>query len=764
MMSASLWALLGLGCGKQGEVVLGDFEVLFDERDGAITIDYAGRTVLDAVIFELGEGSADITFQAGSYLFEDVEADWSRVAALDVRSGRSDGPFVADLLREDGRVLGALEISTSGSQILSIRMIGQGGFNRARLSAGCAPDDHFLGGGAHAMDVDHAGEAFPLFVSEPGIGKSETDEPTDSWFLVGTRHASSYPDPFFVQTGPRVGMQVNTDSRVDADLCTDGQRWSLAAWEDSLWLSVLPGDDVLSIVELRTRANGGVVLPPDWAFAPWNDAVMGEDRVQEVVRTLREAGAPSSVIWTEDWKGGEDNGFGYHLLPEWDADTTLYPDIAGLDAELEAQGFKWLAYFSPFISPEASTWEESAEHTISDPETGEPYLFITGTLHEASSLDLTDGDAWDWAQEKMTAAADLGFDGWMVDFAEWLPPEAIIASGDALDDHNSWPVRWQALNAEVLAGRDATFFARSGWLGTPATAPIIWAGDQRTDFQTDDGLPTVLAMGLGMSVSGVPFFAHDIAGYSSLGNPASDKELWLRWCSLGAFSPIMRTHHGAYIEDNWQFDSDGETLAHFARYATVHTALFPYLRGLAAQAEVRGTPLLLHPAMLYEDADWAAIDAWMLGPSLLVAPVIEQGATSREVALPGDVEWHDWWTGEAVSAGVFEAQVGEIPVFAPRGAIIPMFTFVPDTLASATAEGVTDLEDADGSRTITVFGGGVSRFVEADGTEYATTGLATAANAETATATLVSGEIAVGGVTLTVSGAVERDYTVVVYP
>jgi len=761
-MSAALWIIFGLGCAKQGESTLGDFSVAWDETTGAMRIDYGGEPVLDDVRVEFGQGSADITFQAGSYLFEDVAVDWSPVTALELSSSEDAGLFVATLRGADGGTLGLLQISTAGSQILSMSISAQGGGgNRVRVSTACDSADRFVGGGAHAMDVEHTGEAFGLWVSEPGIGKVETDEYPDAWYLTGTRHASSYPDPFFVRTEPAVGLQVNTYARVEADLCSSG-RWSMAAWDSALWLSVLPGDDVLDVVELRTRANGGVALPPDWALAPWNDAVMGAEQVRAVAQTLREAGAPSSVIWTEDWKGGRDNGFGYHLLPEWDADTELYPDIEGLDAELEAMGFKWLAYFAPFISPEASTWDESAQHTVTDPSTGEPYLFITGTLHEASSLDLTDTDAWDWAQAKMTAAADLGFDGWMVDFSEWLPTDAVVRSGDALDEHNSWPVLWQQLNAEVLDGRDATFFARSGWVGSVARAPIIWAGDQRTDFQADDGLPTVLAMGLGMSVSGVPFFAHDIAGYSSIGNPPSDKELWFRWCSLGALTPIMRTHHGAYIDDNWHFDADEETLAHFTRYARAHMALFPYLRGLAAQAEDRGTPLLLHPAMLYEDADWADIDAWMLGASLLVAPVITQGATSREVALPDDTDWFDYWTGSPASSGTIDAPISEIPVFAPRGAIIPTFTTVPDTLTDATAEGVTDLEDADGERTVTIFGGGVARFSEADGTTYATTGTAT--EAATTTAELTSGEVSAGGVTLSVEGTTPRTYTVVVHP
>ena len=223
----------------------------------------------------------------------------------------------------------------------------------------------------------------------------------------------------------------------------------------------------------------------------------------------------------------------------------------------------------------------------------------------------------------------------------------------------------------------------------------------------------------------------------------------------------MRTHHGAYEAENWQFDTDAETLAHYTTYATEHTRLFPYLRGLAEVAEQSGYPLIRHPAMHYNDTDWAAIDVWLLGEAMLVAPVLERGATSRTVALPEDVDWFDWWSGEPASAGTFDADISEIPVFVAAGSIVPVFTVVPDTLAQATAEGVTDLADADTERTLRIFGSG-GAFTEADGTHYATSGTAT--SSATTSQTLNAGSLDVGGLTVTITGSVERSYTVEVYP
>jgi alpha-glucosidase len=754
--------LMLLACSGAGELALSDFEITWNEDTADLLITRLGRTLLDLRGIELGVGSAEVAFQSGSYRFDEEPTQWRRVDRFKLLSRTDSGTFIADLRDAEGDSLGLLQIYLVGEQELSIHIDSTLDTDRARISLACTGDDTFLGAGGHAMDVDHTGQSFPLFVSEPGVGKTQDEETPDTWFLTGTRHASSYPDPFLLRPAEPAGYQVNTGARVEVDLCdTDPGQWSMTAWEGDLSLSIFAGLSPLGVVGVRTLAIGGVSLPPDWAFAPWADAVHGQDRVLTLAQTLRDAGAPTSVIWTEDWKGGETSALGYHLLPEWDLDTTLYPDAVDIDAELESQGFKWLAYFSPFISPEASTWDEAAPHAITDPATGEPYTFLSATLYETSTLDLTDPDAWSWAQEKMQAAMDIGFDGWMADFGEWLPPDAELHDGDAMTDHNAWPLLWSALNAEAIEGTDATFFARSGWAGGQSLAPITWAGDQRTSFDADDGLPTVVAMGLGLSVSGVAFYGHDIAGYQSVGNDPSDRELWWRWCSLGAFSPIMRTHHGAYGDDNWQLDTDAETLAHYAAYATEHTRLFPYLRGLAAVAEQTGYPLIRHPAMHYQDADWAAMDAWLLGESMLVAPILERGVTSRAVALPADVGWYDWWTGQPASAGDFSADIGEIPVFVSAGSIIPLLTEAPDTLATATAAGVTDLSDADTARTLRVFGTSGS-FTEADGTTYTASGTATASGS--ATQTLTDGDITVSGLTVTISGSTERTYTVEVHP
>jgi sulfoquinovosidase len=167
----------------------------------------------------------------------------------------------------------------------------------------------------------------------------------------------------------------------------------------------------------------------------------------------------------------------------------------------------------------------------------------------------------------------------------------------------------------------------------------------------------------------VPFVTHDIAGFS--GGP-STKELFLRWTELGAFTPIMRTHEGNKKDENWSWEKDAETTAHFRRFARVHQALKPDFLSLAQEAAETGAPILRHLMLVFpKDAESRRMsDQFMIGDKLLVAPVVTEGATARTVYLPPGA-WFHVWTGDRYEGG------GEVEVAAPIGQP-PVFAYAED--------------------------------------------------------------------------------------
>lgn len=762
-MKRALWSpVLLAGCMGR-PVAVGDFDVRIDPASGRLTLEDAARGVtLDELAVHVGTGSADIEMLFGSFRADNVTLDLAQLTEVGRATGEAAGAPVWSLTDESGERLAVVAVRAASRDELVIEVQPESG-NRVGVSAACAADEHFMGLGSHAMDVDHVGQKFPVWVTEPGIGKSDSEELPTLWAIEGTRHASSLPQPWLVRPASRQGLLVDTTARVDVDLCaTDPARFSAVAWSgETLRLSWITGDSALDVVQNYTDRVGRQSIASPWVFGPWNDAIRGVDQVRWMAERLRAFDAASTVLWSEDFKGGEALAVGYHPSASWVVDRELYPEPEAFSAWLASQGFKWFGYFSPFVAEESPHWEEAVSTgALVKDETGAPYVFLGARQERTGWLDVHSAAGVAFAVDKMRDTLDAGFSGWMLDYAEWLPFDAVVADGaiDASLAHNDVPQQWQAIANEAIGDRDAAYFARSGWTSAGALAPVIWAGDQRTSFDADDGMPTVIPLGLGASVGGVPVFTHDIGGYQSVGNAPTTREVFYRWTTFGAFSPVMRTHHGAFSDRTWQWFADDETSTFYAEMTREHMRLFPYRYGLAARAAADGTPMILPLAFRFPGEAWGRADAWMLGDALLVAPVMTEGADGRDVQLPAAVRWVDWFTGAPAASGFAAAALDEIPVFQAEGTIVPTFAEAPDTLLDDPAEGVTTLADVDGARVLYVSGVG-GRFTEADGTTYAVDGVATPG---TATATVTAGEVVVEGLRVQITGAVARSYTVVV--
>ena len=516
---------------------------------------------------------------------------------------------------------------------------------------------------------------------------------------------------------------ADTVARSTFALCSERSDVARMELELPVTLNLFYGPDPHDSLARSTAHFGRPRVPPAFAFAPWNDAIFGSENVRRVADKLRAVGAPSSVIWTEDWRGGTWSGDDYTLKEEWDVDRTLYPDFEQVADDLHAGGFKWLVYFNSFVEQDSAAWPETApQGYLIQQSDGTPYTFTDAKFQPASMVDLTQPAAVAWAVGKMKAAIALGADGWMGDYGEWLPTDAVLTGGSGLDQHNPYPLLWQkaqrqALDDAIAAdGVERLSFVRSGWLGTPALADVFWAGDQRTDFEGDDGMPTILPIGIGVGLSGVSTFGSDVAGYQSATNPVSTKELFFRWTELGAWSPVMRTHHGTEPKLEWSWESDDDSTSHWVRYARLHMELAPTMRGLAQAAHDTGVSIWRPLAVEFpSDApSWPVADEVMVGPGVLVAPVQTAGATSRSVYLPPGT-WFPWSGGSSIPGGATvtaQAAVTEIPVYARAGTIVATYPDGIETLVTEPAFAV-NASSVGEDRIVYAFAGAAGSLVEA---------------------------------------------------
>jgi alpha-glucosidase (family GH31 glycosyl hydrolase) len=559
-------------------------------------------------------------------------------------------------------------------------------------------------------------------VTEEGIGKDlTTDDPTGAGFIEGRRHSSQMPVPeMLARRG--YALVAETVHRSTFALCSERDDVARMELELPVKVHLFYGPTPAESIARATAQFGRPRVPPAFAFAPWNDAIFGSANVRRVASKLRQVGAPSSVIWTEDWRGAEYQGDRYTLDEQWDVDRTLYPDFEQVATDLHGEGFKWLVYFNPFVEKQSKAFPEVPANGLIRKSDGTPYLFSDAKFNDSSMVDLSDPGGVAWAVGKMKAAIALGADGWMGDYAEWLPTDAVMTGGIGLDLHDTYPVLWQTAQRQALDdamkadGIERLSFVRSGWLGTAPLADVFWAGDQRTDFQVDDGMPTVLPIGIGVGLAGVSTFGHDIGGYQSQGTQPSTKEVFFRWTELGAWSPVMRTHHGTEPKLEWSWESDDETTQHWVRYAKLHMALAPWMRGLAQSAHDTGMPIWHALAIDFaaDEAAWPVTDEVLVGGQVLVAPVQAAGATGRSVYLPGD-RWYPWDGGAPIdgpTAIAASAAVSEIPVYARAGTIVPTYPDGVQTLTRepSSAAGATTAKD---DRVVYVFAGAPGSFTEA---------------------------------------------------
>jgi alpha-glucosidase len=237
----------------------------------------------------------------------------------------------------------------------------------------------------------------------------------------------------------------------------------------------------------------------------------------------------------------------------------------------------------------------------------------------------------------------------MADFGEYLPFDAVLYSGeDAAAYHNRYPEEWAKLTVQALeeSGRagDVLFFMRSAWLRSPQYNSVFWEGDQLVTWDANDGLKSVILGALSGGISGHAMSHSDIGGYTVTEYDAPGctflrtEELLNRWTELSTFgAALFRTHVGSSTSSsNFNVYDSPESIAHFAKFASIFGALKPYRDTLIQEALSAGLPLIRPLAMnyAYDDEAWTIQDAYLFGDDFLVAPCTDEGSVVVDVYMP----------------------------------------------------------------------------------------------------------------------------------
>lgn len=443
--------------------------------------------------------------------------------------------------------------------------------------------------------------------------------------------------------------------------------------------------------------TGRAAMMPEWAFGFWQSRqrYATQDELLGVVREYRRRHIPIDNV-VEDWFYWPEDQWGSH-----DFDKTRFPDAKAMVDEVHALNAHVMISVWPKFYPGTANAREMDAH---------------GWLYHGN-LDMgnkdwvgpgyanTDYDAYAPGARDLFFAqlkpklVDKGFDAWWLDasepdihsnlsIAERIRTMGPTAFGPGAALFNSYPlVHAEGLAQHMRQARPDVrpfILTRSGFGGLQRASAAVWSGDLATRW---DDLHDQISAGVNLSLSGLPYWTHDIGGFSvedrySTANPKPDDlaewhELNTRWFQFGAFSPLFRSHGEAPSREVYNLAAhDPAMYASMVDYSRLRYRLMPYIYTLGADAALRDGTIMRGLAMDFPaDAIARRVDdEYLFGPDLLVAPVTAFGVRSRPVYLPAGSGWYDVASGAFHPGGqtiTADAPLARMPLFARAGAIIP---------------------------------------------------------------------------------------------
>ena len=453
---------------------------------------------------------------------------------------------------------------------------------------------------------------------------------------------------------------------------------------------------------------GSAVLPPEWALGIWVSANRwnSQQDVLELVRKLQDYDFPASVVVLEAWSDEATfyiwNGAKYTPVPhgqplqyaDFDFSGSPWPDPKQMVEELYRKGLKLLLWQVPVYKKQGAEELPNMQNDLDREDAarrklcvtmpdGTPYTIPQGHWFPGSMVpDFTNPAAVQSWFVKRQYLLDMGVDGFKTDGGEFIHcTHAQFYDGTTgKEAANRYPRDYTESYRSFL-GNTRVLFSRAGFSGQH-TVPCHWGGDQQS---LNRELISVLKAGLSAAASGILFWGFDLAGFAG---PLPSLDLYRRATQLACFCPIMQWHsepdggqfrelmpgaQGNNERSPWnmvQTYAAPGFMAELRYWHKLHEDLRPYL-WKTAQDCVRDSKPMMRPLVYVWPQDEKVLcceDEYLLGDALLVAPLLEENAQSRQVYLP-EGQWTDFFDGQAYTGPctITAGKEGKLPVFVRKG-------------------------------------------------------------------------------------------------
>lgn len=602
----------------------------------------------------IGKGKAKYKMKRGSFKTKDNIVDRHKLP-FSFQDGNR-------YIFSDGKA--QVEIIVDQKDYVKLHFHVDPGFNRFTLRLKTFPDEHIYGCGEQYSALDLKGKDVPIWVSEHQqvmkIVKKQIRErlhgPNPSYQAPYKDHQTYCSTPSFLS------------SKNYAIYCHEDTYGFLSFKKEELLIkfrqvpqsiSLLCENSLLELSESISKLVGLQPRVPHWV----NDGVIlaiqgGSEVLLKKYEEAKKKGLKIAGIWCQDWCGNHVTSFGYQVYWNWEADEKLYPNLKEIIQKLNSEGVRFLGYINTFLKEGTPMYLEAKKKRFLIRHKNGSVYHIKSTTFNAGIVDLTNPSAYAWYKEIIEKnMIEYGLSGWMADFGEYLPTDAVCYGGEAEKLHNRWPTMWAKCNFDAVKEKgkeeECFFFSRAAYGHTFQYTNSMWNGDQHVDYSDEYGLGSVIPATISLACSGCGVIHSDIGGYTTitaLYPMKRDAELFQRWSEMNVFTPVYRTHEGNQPKNNVQYD-DEKTYDEFVNNTATFVALKPYREHVYQQYYERNTPML-RPLFFHFDEEEAHTNKkeFLFGEDILVSPVLRPNETKHSYYLPQG-EWVQFFTNKEIPSG-----------------------------------------------------------------------------------------------------------------
>jgi alpha-D-xyloside xylohydrolase len=453
------------------------------------------------------------------------------------------------------------------------------------------------------------------------------------------------------------------------------------------WITA--GDSPAEIEMAYGKAAGTVPMMPEYGLGFWQCKLRyyNQEQLLNVAREYKKRNLPIDVIVIDFFHWPKQGDFRF--------EEEFFPDPKAMVDELKELGIELMVSVWPQIDRQSENYEEMQQKGYLIKAEKGANVAMMDWFPASIFYDATNPKArkYVWSKCKKNYyyygikifwldEAEPEYD--VYDFENYryaLGPNAQI--GNVYPQHYS-KTFYEGMKAE--GQENVVNLVRCAWAGSQRYGALVWSGDIHSSYE--DFRKQIVA-GLHMGIAGIPWWTTDIGGFGG-GNPDDPKfrELLIRWFQWGAFCPVMRLHGdrspgGEVLKKDgskalftggnnevWSFGDEAYNI--LVKYMELRETLRDYTRQLMKEAHENGAPIMRTLFFEFQNDEkvWDINDEYLYGPDILVAPIIYEGATSREVYLPKGSDWTDAHTGKIYNGGqtiVVEAPIEVIPVFLRDG-------------------------------------------------------------------------------------------------